>query len=678
MAVASQVTAVVKADISDLKVKYGEAKAETTSMADHVSASSASLFSQIKGFLIGAGIIDAVYQISDAFKSLISTGIDYNMSLQMLQAQLKAITGSNSAAVDLLNWAKQFGQTVPDTTENLDKAIVTIESLGMNAKQVLPPLANIAAAMGVDLPTAAQAFADATEGRFTMMMMELHVTKDELVKYGLDVHNIAGTIVTALTNLSNAKFSTGTKDAMETFKGQLTNLTDRFQIFAGMLTKPIFDLLQKGLMDLFGFLDAHKDLVSALATNLGQGLANGLQAVGSILSQIGPTLQQFFGLLGGATSGMNFGGIAASFQAFAQTIQAQVLPVATQFASWFQSQLLPAIQSVQPSIQSFGNFIVNVVAPALIQFEAGAAKVGIAVGSLLLPIFEKIEPILVRVAGWLLGMAQQALAFLIPKVNEAMQAISQFATEMSTRLAPFIDKLTTGIQFAADIISKLWTALWPTMAAVLKYAWDLISNIIKTAWDLITGIFKIGADLLSGNWGQLWKDILGLVGSVGQDIKNTIFTWLGDLGNIIAQSPVGQYFSNFIIEPIKNAVKAAIGWIEGLWQAFIDWITGTGGKAAPNPTSSGNYKGGKGFASGGMTSSDWMRMNEQGGEMVKLPNNSYVYPAGQFPPELLASLREALGRGGGHTFNFYGVYDPGPISDAVGLMLKKELLLHGS
>lgn len=373
--------------------------------------------------------------------------------------------------------------------------------------------------------------------------------------------------------------------------------------------------------------------VDAVVTGLTQGqgpfgfLQGVAQTVAGDLNQVGQALAPLGGLFGDLVAQLQNGALS-SFQ----SQLADWAPIIQQVAAWFQNSMLPALVQIAPPAERLIGVIINQGVPAFFAVKDAVSHVASVIATTLLPIWEKMEPILARLVGWLLDMGQKALAFLLPKVEDAAKAVSTFADELSTRLAPFIQHVTEGIQQGAAIISAVWNALWPTISQVLKYTWDIISGVIKTAWDIITGLFKIGADILSGNWGQLWDDVKGLVVSVWDDIKGIVGTWWDDLNGIFkaANNVVGKYFNQWIMQPIKDAVSGAIDWIKGVWQAFINWLTGTGHSSAPSV--GGGHAGGIGpqamqhFAGGGvMPYSGLATVGENGPEILALPAGARVY-----------------------------------------------------
>lgn len=648
-------------------------------------------------------LADSMSKASGASESTILTGqnmlltftnIGASVFPQASQALLDmgvAFNHGTTNGLDLKDMAIQLGKALNDPLTGmtaLRREGVTFSKAEEDQIKTMMAHNDIAGAQAVMLKELQNEFGGSAVAAGNTFGGALDKLKNIVVDFGanalMKVEDWAKPMITA--------FADWLPTALDSAGKALAPLGQAFQVLGKIWTtqvQPELQTLARMIsVDVQPGLAAIGRLVQTLAAPFqqwGTAIGNALAPLGKMVAQ-GSTAFGFFQPLNQfiyqATQGFN---LLASIlsgqvsQSFNSTLK-DWGPIIQQVSGWFQSQMIPALQTLEPPLEALVGVLVSKGIPAFFAVRDAVSHVVAVIVSTLLPIFEKIEPIVVRLAGYILDLGQKALAFLLPKVEDAVKAVSKFADELSTRLAPFISRLADGIQIAAGIIQAVWTALWPEILAVLKWTWDIISGIVKTAWDLLTGLFKIGADLLSGNWGQLWTDIKDTLGGVWNDLTTMVGNLLGDIGNIISSSPIFQFFNNFIIQPVKNAVQAAIGWIEGLWQDFINWISGnTGGKAPPNPTSSGNYKGGKGFASGGLvTSNAPITMNERGGEMVKLPTGSYVYPAGQFPPELITTLKQAVGARGGPTQNitFNGIADSTTIVNSLKLHQAQQKVLY--
>jgi tape measure domain-containing protein len=654
-----------------------------------------------------------VQQLVGGMISLGSALLGGNASMEQTQVAFESLLGSSKAAAAEIANLKKFAADTPFEFPDLAESTQKLLAFGFDLKNTEPLLTAIGdalSALGKNSPAYLQQVVDVfgqihSSGHvmtqdlqqlssiginaFKILADQMGITEDQvrdMVTKGLIPSNQAIDMLTKGIE-NNPLYSGGMAKQSKTFLGVLSTVKDIAGQFLQTLTGPLFDLAEQGLGKLADLMQS-KDFAD-FQKNVGQGIAdafkNAAQAVGPLVGHLG----DLFGLFQGATSGMNFGGLVAQFQGLGQTIEKQLLPVAFQLAGWFQKDMLPAIKSVMPTVQGFGNFLVNTLAPAFLRVEGFAAQTGMTIGKTLLPVFQTIEPILVRVGGWLLDMGQKALAFLIPKVEEAFGAVSQFATEMSTRLSPFIQRITEDIQIGADWISKAWTALWPWMSSLLKFAWDDISGIVKIAWDTLTGLFKIGADILSGNWGQLWKDVKGLVTGAFADIKGFFGNLWNDLELMVKNNPVVGFFEKYLTGPIKDAVNAAVGWIENAWQAFLDFLSGKAGKShsagggnnsptAPYNPGLGPFGGGQRAAGGPVLARMAYTVNERGREMLIMGNqNGYVLDHNRTEQVIRQQPQASQPIHQGDTYNFNGITSPRELQRTLTFLGQRKAALYG-
>jgi tape measure domain-containing protein len=567
MAVASQIIARIGADLTQFHRGMQQAKEETNQTKGFFKSAMSDMFSVAGGMLAASGISFGISSIVGLFKQGINIGFDYNAMLEQVTVAFTNVMHSSAGAHDMIQQLQQFAANTPFEFQGLAQSAQSLLAFQFNANQIKPILTAIGdtiSDLGEATPDQMQRIVDIfgkinSQGKLTgetiQELADAHInvwsileqqtgkTQAQLQKMVSQGLIPAGSAVSMLTTGMEQMYGGGMQQQATTFNGLMSTLHDNISMALGTLMGPVFDLAKQGLSQLVGWMSqpAVNDFIKGIGQDLAGALRNAGDWLGRVAGQVGTFVgnlhlgdffQQFSGAfrdLQGAASGFHFENILGALRQFGQTIASQVLPMAFQLADWFQKQMLPAIQSVLPTALSFEQFIVNRLVPAFVNIAGWVEKTGLTISKTLLPIFQAVAPIVVRLGGFLLDMGQKALAFLIPKVEQAFKAISQFATEMSTRLQPFIANLVKGIQVGADIIGNIWNFLWPWMSKLLKLAWDDISGIINIAWQFISGLFKIFADILSGNWGQLWTDIQGLVTSVWGAVKDFIGNIWGDL-----------------------------------------------------------------------------------------------------------------------------------------------------
>jgi hypothetical protein len=238
------------------------------------------------GFTLGAigyeAIGSAVGGIEELGRSLIET----NATAEQLQQTFAAIYHSGAEAQQAMGWLTTFAMNAPFTRESIQQAGIAIAGIGQDITQVMPPLGNLAAVMGVSLPTAAQALQDAFEGRFAMMQTSLNVTKQQLQAFGLEVdktgHVTQSSLIPAFEKFVAANYPDGMARQMTTFNGQMSNFVDHLQLIERTAGGAMFERLKGQLSGLITFMNANQGTILAVAAAFGQGIVGVLDTVGRV------------------------------------------------------------------------------------------------------------------------------------------------------------------------------------------------------------------------------------------------------------------------------------------------------------------------------------------------------------------------------------------------------------
>ncbi len=283
---------------------------------------------------------EAIQGVMNAVQNFVGSMFGMNAQFEQLNATLSDMVGSQRAQ-QLTNWIMSFATHVPFTTEAVEQATVALTAYGQNAQSVLPSVAASATAMasrGITLDTATRAYIDALNGRFVMMQNQLGISKEDLIQYGLQVNNIAGTLPAAFEKAVNAKYPNMLAAQMDTAAGKLAELNDLVQLFAMRMGKPLFDEFEASLELALTWVEGHQDTINQFADAVGSSLAGGFHLLGEAVQFAWPYLQDTASVAGGLLGGL-------------RTLVGWV----EQGATWFH-QLGGGVQSVTAPLQSVSNF----------------------------------------------------------------------------------------------------------------------------------------------------------------------------------------------------------------------------------------------------------------------------------------------------------------------------------
>jgi len=261
----------------------GERFSEATGLTDHFHESLARIKDTAVSFTLGSLGFEAFSQAELGVESFGKGLIEANATAEQLTQTMAAIYHSAPEAQQAVAFMTQFALAAPFTRTSIMQAGTTIAALGMDITQVLPALGNLSAVMGTQLPVAAQAFMDAYEGRFQMLQRDLHVSKQQLERYGLQLtatgQIVQSTFAPAFERFVAANYPTAMALQMKTFNGQMSNATDQFQNFERVAGHAIFEKLKTEVGGFLTYLQTHQNEVNVFASTIGDVLGGAMNTL---------------------------------------------------------------------------------------------------------------------------------------------------------------------------------------------------------------------------------------------------------------------------------------------------------------------------------------------------------------------------------------------------------------
>jgi hypothetical protein len=212
-----------------------------------------------------------------------------------------------------------------------------------------------------------------------------------------------------------------------------------------------------------------------------------------------------------------------------------------------------------------------------------------SVGKALIPVLEKLLPILTQVANfiqrnisWILPLAL-ALGVLAIAWNIASIAATLFGVSMLAALWPVL--LVIAAIAALVAIGYLIVRNWDTIKAAAGAVWA----VMVAAWQAIYGVIKGVFDWIRANWPLLLAILTGPIGVVVllvvrnfDTIRNavaSVFNWIRSnwpLLLAILTGPIGGAVLLIVRnwDTIKNAATALYNWVRDKLQAIADFFSG--------------------------------------------------------------------------------------------------------
>lgn len=604
-----------------------EGKAQLKSMSSAVEETSTGfkgMLGNALSFAAGQFVFNAVGQavgfLKDQFVSVFQDAMDAQAAMaqtvQVLKSTHDASGLTAQSVVDLADKMSRLTLFNKDTTESAENMLLTFTNIGKNVFPLATQtVLDMSQALGQDTKSSAiqlgKALNDPIQGISALQRVGVTFTDSQknLIKSLVDSGNVAGAQKVILAELQK-EFGGSAEAAGKTFPGQLQILGQSFDDIKEKIGQALLPMLQ----NLTGWVQANA--VPAFDRFSDWFTKTGLPALqhfgGFVQTNIMPIVKQFETVF----SGLGKGPAAAGLQQVSQIVGGQfnanfkmAALVVQELGRWWQTTMLPAIQQAMPGFQHLASVVATTVVPSLAKIWVVGQQLAREAIPPLVKAFETLEPIIVRVGGWLANQLGNALQFIAPYAVQAAQAIGQFATDIATRVQPIVQGLSIAIGAFLSWIGPYWPQVWGQITSALTNAWSIIKGVVQIGWAFISGVIKVGLDLLSGNWKGAWDDIKSAFSGAWEGMKSIVSGVWGFIGGTVKSG-------------VNYVIKLINGFISGLDAMHIN-VPGIGNVGFSVPLIP--Y-----LAEGGLISKAGLAIvGERGPEVVALPRGAQVIPNSQ-------------------------------------------------
>ena len=293
---------------------------------------------------------------------------------------------------------------------------------------------------------------------------------------------------------------------------------------------------------------------------------------------------------------------------------AQTIQRLNQLLLQFGDKIAPLVNK---ALDKFSEFVGNInftdaQIDGILRVAAGLAMIGPAlmgVGSVIkgigtgLKVFNTISSVITK-AGGIIPLLASPLGVVLAVVA-GIAAVAYIVWRNFDKIKPAIDRLLQALQPLLDILQIIgqvvFSAIGGAFDAVVQTIGDIFVGLIDSITMIFSGIGDVLYGIFTGNFDLIGQGLLTIFEGIGNGIKTVL------------------------LAPIRLVVSFINGLIDGINKVSIkvpDWVPGIGGKDfgfnIPKIPS---------FASGIESfSGGFARINEQGGEIVDLPQGSRVIP----------------------------------------------------
>lgn len=218
-------------------------------------------------------------------------------------------------------------------------------------------------------------------------------------------------------------------------------------------------------------------------------------------------------------------------------------------------------------------------------------SIGTAIGSITAPVWAVIGVIALFVAG-LVGLYKSSEEFR-DKVNSAFQAVSKAVSSAINEVVAFVKQIFGSLiswwnenhQLILQTAETVWNAIksvvetivnaiapiieagWNAIVPIVTTVWDLIKNVVETGLNVILGIIKLVMQIINGDWSGAWETIQNIALTIWEGIKTAIGIAIEGLTQIIQ---TGLELLNQIWTTIWNTIMAVVS---PIWEFICNLVS---------------------------------------------------------------------------------------------------------
>lgn len=206
------------------------------------------------------GISAAVVKVG---KDIFQTGIQF----EKFEMQLKVLYGSARKAEEVFKWIKEFAATTPFELPEIVQATVMLKAFGLEAKNVLKDIGDLASGMQVDLQFAVDAFGRLKAGNFGEAFEKFRrmgIGTQKLIAEGLRF-DAGGQLldksaeginraITSIQRIIRRDFPDLMQEQAKTMGGILSNIADYWTQMRAKIAEKILPTIKKDLKSIADFM----------------------------------------------------------------------------------------------------------------------------------------------------------------------------------------------------------------------------------------------------------------------------------------------------------------------------------------------------------------------------------------------------------------------------------------
>jgi tape measure domain-containing protein len=580
--------------VSNLMVRAGFDGSQLSSglrtMQTQVSGAQRSIGSTLGtiGKVAGAAVVAAGAALTTMGGIIAKVGVQYDMAQENSKIAWTTLLGSADKAKTMLTDIANFAKNTQFDSEGVDAMAKYLHNAGYEGKELFDRLTEVADVSGAfnipaesakeltrQMSQVAQAGLAYTEDLNILQDRGVPIYKAISKQLGITVGDVkmmaskgklsSDIYIAAFDDIANSV--KGASEAQsKTMSGMLSTLKDDFSIISGVLAKPLFEKLHKGMTDLMPLMDGFTSLARGDFKSFSDSLNNTFGAsMGGKIVDFANTIKESFQKVKDGINGVRNlfkGGAENKGSGISMLSMAGLNPDQISAVQTAVGKIKGALQILKGSFEIFkGNSIGGITFLTKMGFSPETITKVVHVVNEIKGVISRYFDYIKGIFSGSDGLGKQwgkifeiAKGIVMPIVSE----IVKFVKEKFGEIKKFWDEngamIIQAIKNVWTVITAIFKAVAPVILFILKMLWDNVSGAISGALDVIMGLIKIFAGLFTGNWSKMWEGVKQLFVGAIQLIWNVINLMM--LGKILGG--------------IKAFIETGVTHFTGFWTKVVD------------------------------------------------------------------------------------------------------------
>lgn len=260
--------------------------------------------------------------------------------------------------------------------------------------------------------------------------------------------------------------------------------------------------------------------------------------------------------------------LSAQFANFKATIGAALLPVVTQFVTFLNGALFPALGKVKDALTP----VIGYAKALFAQFTSGTGQMGAFstfIQTRVIPAVQQIVAAFQGLVAVVVPIVRQIVTAILANWSKIQPQVKAIWSSVKAIITSALSIIKSVIMIATKVISAVWAKFGATILRYITTTMRNMATVIGGVFKVIEGIFKVVSSVLRGDWKGAWDGIKKILSGALAIIKGLVSQAFNVIRTLtsVAWTAVKAIVSKAwdgIVTAVKGGIGNAVASVSGL------------------------------------------------------------------------------------------------------------------